>query len=155
MLSVCSTCIFALQLMLQLRRGGAQLMPHLILQLVPQHKYVTQCVRSRCITRVQRACVDEAMRDLLREVRHDAVPLVDAFEFPDNVLNSALGRHDGRVYESLYTAAKASPLNRVDPFRGYTEHLRPSLDRAFIAAHAKQQRVGALPRESSPAGAKL
>ena len=38
----------------------------------------------------------------LTATRPNAVALVDAFEFPDNVLNSAIGRHDGRVYESLY-----------------------------------------------------
>jgi hypothetical protein len=32
-----------------------------------------------------------------RKVRVDAVALTDAFEFPDNALNSAVGRHDGNV----------------------------------------------------------
>ena len=31
------------------------------------------------------------------KVRVDAVALTDAFEFPDNALNSAVGRHDGNV----------------------------------------------------------
>ena len=31
-----------------------------------------------------------------------AVALVDAFDFPDNVLNSTLGRSDGNVYEACY-----------------------------------------------------
>ena len=60
------------------------------------------------LSRGQRACVGEAMRELLLVVRRDAVALVDAFEFPDNVLNSALGRHDGRVYEALYAGALAN-----------------------------------------------
>jgi hypothetical protein len=63
--------------------------------------------------------------------------------FPDNVLNSALGRRDGNVYEALYAGAKASPLNRVDPFPGYAEHLRPGLDLGFIAKQAKRQGAGA------------
>jgi len=32
----------------------------------------------------------------------NAVALVDAFEFPDRVLNSTIGRFDGNVYEALY-----------------------------------------------------
>lgn len=81
-----------------------------------------------------------AVRRLLRELRPDAVALVDAFEFPDNVLMSALGRHDGNVYEALYASARASPLNAADPFRGYDAHLRPWLDRKFIAKNAKKVR---------------
>ena len=66
----------------------------------------------------------------------------DSFEFPDNVLNSALGRHDGRVYESLYKAATLSPLNRTDPFLGYEEHLKPHLDLEFIREKSQRQHVG-------------
>ena len=50
----------------------------------------------------QAGFISEAVRRLLRLVRPNAVALVDAFEYPDNVLNSAIGRHDGRVYEALY-----------------------------------------------------
>ena len=46
--------------------------------------------------------MNEALRRALKAVRPNAVTLVDAFEFPDNVLNSAIGRYDGRVYEALY-----------------------------------------------------
>merc|ERR1711968_35936 len=92
------------------------------------------------LTRTQKRAVRDAMLSLLPIVRADVVPLMDAFEFPDNVLNSALGRHDGNVYESLYAGAKASPMNAKDPFEGYDQHLRPHLDLDFIAEHAKMQR---------------
>jgi len=42
-----------------------------------------------------RACV----RKLLIEVRRDAVPLVDAFNLPDLVLDSTLGRYDGYLID--------------------------------------------------------
>eukprot|EP00662_Eupelagonemidae_sp_cell21_P018578 gene18578-46679_t len=48
------------------------------------------------------------------DLRPDAcvlAPVVDAFDLPDRVLNSALGRHDGNVYEALYDHARRSPLN--------------------------------------------
>jgi len=92
------------------------------------------------LTRPQKRAVRDAMLGLLPVVRADVVPLMDAFEFPDNVLNSALGRYDGNVYEALYAGAKASPLNESDPFEGYTEHLRPHLDLDFIAEKAKTQK---------------
>lgn len=39
--------------------------------------------------------------------------LVDALDFTDTVLESALGRFDGNVYEALYEYAKSSPLNKT------------------------------------------
>lgn len=38
---------------------------------------------------------------LLAELRPQAVSLVDAWGFPDYLLNSALGRYDGDVYTHL------------------------------------------------------
>lgn len=49
--------------------------------------------------------------DLLSELRPNAVALVDAFDFPDAVLDSALGRWDGNVYEALYDYSLRSKLN--------------------------------------------
>ncbi len=49
---------------------------------------------------------------LLRVVRREAVPLVDAFSYPDEILNSALGRYDGDVYTHLYNWAQEAPRNR-------------------------------------------
>ena len=49
---------------------------------------------------------------LLREVRKEAVPLVDAFDVPDQILNSALGRYDGDVYRHLYEWAQRAPRNK-------------------------------------------
>ena len=48
------------------------------------------------------------------QIRPQAVPLVDAFEFTDHILDSCLGRYDGRVYEALYDWAKKSPLNQSE-----------------------------------------
>jgi hypothetical protein len=66
-----------------------------------------------------------------------AVALVDAFDIPDRVLNSTIGRHDGNVYEALYAAAKDSALNTVEPFEGFDELLRPRLDIAFLTSRNK------------------
>jgi hypothetical protein len=50
----------------------------------------------------------------------------------DRVLQSALGRYDGNVYEALYEAALKSELNRSDPFDGYHEYLQRFLDMDMI-----------------------
>ncbi|CAN0239327.1 unnamed protein product, partial [Phaeothamnion confervicola] len=49
--------------------------------------------------------------ELLREVRSDAVALVDAWDFSDGQLQSALGRRDGEVYAALKAEAARNPLN--------------------------------------------
>ena len=49
---------------------------------------------------------------LLDDIRREAVPLVDAFDVPDEILNSALGRYDGDVYRHLYEWAQRAPRNR-------------------------------------------
>ena len=61
-----------------------------------------------------------------------------SFEFPDNTLCSALGRYDGNVYEALYGAARVSSLNKTDPFVGFEQHLKPTLDQEFLEEHRKQ-----------------
>jgi len=57
--------------------------------------------------------VHDGVLQLLRVIRPNAVALVDAFDFPDALLCSVLGRYDGRVYESLYNWAAKSPLNKT------------------------------------------
>ena len=39
---------------------------------------------------------------------------MDAFDIPDAVLNSALGRYDGDVYRHLYAWAKGAPRNKSE-----------------------------------------
>lgn len=49
----------------------------------------------------------------LMVLRPNAVGIVDAFDYPDFVLGSALGAYDGNVYERLFAEAMKSPLNQV------------------------------------------
>ena len=53
-----------------------------------------------------------SLYSLLAEVRREGVPLVDAFDVPDEILNSALGRYDGDVYTHLYQWAQRAPRNK-------------------------------------------
>nr|KAK5447743.1 hypothetical protein LTR18_003324 [Exophiala xenobiotica] len=51
---------------------------------------------------------------LMAKIRPHAVKLVDAWALPDYLLDSALGRYDGRVYEDLFHRAHVlNPLNKV------------------------------------------
>eukprot|EP01061_Rhynchopus_euleeides_P010400 TRINITY_DN19845_c0_g1_i1.p1 TRINITY_DN19845_c0_g1~~TRINITY_DN19845_c0_g1_i1.p1 ORF type:complete len:795 (+),score=371.98 TRINITY_DN19845_c0_g1_i1:51-2435(+) len=75
---------------------------------------------------------ETCITEVLNELRPEAVTLVDAFDIPDRVLNSALGRYDGNVYEELYKHARDTPLNETGPFAGYYEFVRPHLDLKFL-----------------------
>ena len=56
----------------------------------------------------------DAILSLMAAIRPHAVKLVDAWSIPDWLLDSALGRSDGKVYEDLYDRAhRRNPLNRV------------------------------------------
>lgn len=60
-----------------------------------------------------------AVMKLLKEIRPHAVRLVDGWGFDDWVLDSSLGRYDGKVYEDMfYRASELNPLNgvTVDPY---------------------------------------
>ena len=62
-------------------------------------------------------CLDslpEVVLELMQRIRPQAVRLVDSFALPDYLLDSALGRYDGKVYEDLFHRAHVlNPLNRT------------------------------------------
>uniref|UniRef100_A0AAY4A9L3 Acyl-coenzyme A oxidase n=1 Tax=Denticeps clupeoides TaxID=299321 RepID=A0AAY4A9L3_9TELE len=58
--------------------------------------------------------VSQKLKELLARVRPNAVALVDAFDYRDEMLNSVLGRYDGNVYENMFEWARKSPLNRTE-----------------------------------------
>jgi acyl-CoA oxidase len=66
-------------------------------------------------------------RSLLPVVRRDAIALVDSWDFSDRLLNSALGRYDGNVYDALFASAGKEPLNRSQVAPGVREHLQPAM----------------------------
>ncbi|KJX95356.1 acyl-CoA oxidase like protein [Zymoseptoria brevis] len=62
------------------------------------------------------------IQDLMAEVRPHAVRLVDSWKIPDYLLDSALGRSDGKVYEDLFNRAhRLNPLNETT-FNPYFQH---------------------------------
>uniref|UniRef100_A0A8C8H2W6 Acyl-coenzyme A oxidase n=1 Tax=Oncorhynchus tshawytscha TaxID=74940 RepID=A0A8C8H2W6_ONCTS len=58
--------------------------------------------------------VSQRLKDLLAQLRPNAVGLVDAFDYRDEMLNSVLGRYDGNVYEHMFEWARRSPLNKTE-----------------------------------------
>jgi len=79
------------------------------------------------VNQAQMAAVHTLIQKLLAEIRPDAVALVDSFDHDDYALNSAIGRYDGNVYQTLFDWAQKEPLNRTQVGPGYLEHIRPLL----------------------------
>ncbi|XP_076871987.1 peroxisomal acyl-coenzyme A oxidase 1 isoform X1 [Brachyhypopomus gauderio] len=69
--------------------------------------------------------VTQRIKALLAEIRPNAVTLVDAFDYRDEMLNSVLGRYDGNVYENMFEWSKRSPLNRTEVHESYNKYMKP------------------------------
>ncbi|XP_050555124.1 probable peroxisomal acyl-coenzyme A oxidase 1 [Spodoptera frugiperda] len=69
--------------------------------------------------------LQETYEELLGKIRPNAVGLVDAFDFRDQILNSTLGAYDGRVYERLMEEALKSPLNAEPVNQSFHKYLKP------------------------------
>uniref|UniRef100_A0A147BTC4 Acyl-coenzyme A oxidase n=1 Tax=Ixodes ricinus TaxID=34613 RepID=A0A147BTC4_IXORI len=69
--------------------------------------------------------ISSLITELLKRLRPNAVPLVDAFDHHDMVLSSALGSYDGRVYERMYESALKAPLNKTQVHESYHNFLEP------------------------------
>ncbi|KAJ6543324.1 peroxisomal oxidase [Mycena sp. CBHHK59/15] len=77
--------------------------------------------RSRDPTRTLRL----AIARLCSELVPNAIGLSDAFGFSDWELDSALGVHDGKVYEALWARAQDEPLNQTEIPEAYEASIKP------------------------------
>lgn len=88
--------------------------------------------------------INQAVAEILPQIRPDCVSLVDAFDYADNVLRSTIGKFDGNVYEALFDHAQKSLLNQADPFDGYEEYLKPHLNKDLLKNGNKRIASGKL-----------
>eukprot|EP00475_Leptophrys_vorax_P002295 TRINITY_DN11290_c0_g1_i3.p1 TRINITY_DN11290_c0_g1~~TRINITY_DN11290_c0_g1_i3.p1 ORF type:complete len:237 (-),score=60.93 TRINITY_DN11290_c0_g1_i3:77-787(-) len=73
----------------------------------------------------QSQIVREFNQSMLGKLRPDMVALADAWDFSDYILNSALGRYDGNVYEDLFNWAQGSRLNVIPVDEEVRKYLKP------------------------------
>jgi len=99
-------------------------------------KHVSVLLEGGFMSPVQARMLRKTLRSLLTSVRSDAVPLVDAFGFPDYLLNSMIGKYDGNVYEALYELTKSDPMNKTRVPPTFDRVLKPLLrGEANIQSH--------------------
>jgi hypothetical protein len=68
--------------------------------------------------------VNEAMKDALRKLRPQMVPLSELMISPDTT-PTAIGNYHGDIYEQLFDFAKNSQLNKLSSPPGYEKYIRP------------------------------
>ncbi|CAH1737123.1 probable peroxisomal acyl-coenzyme A oxidase 1 [Aphis gossypii] len=71
--------------------------------------------------------IQSLLEECLKQIRPNAVGLVDSFDVRDEILGSALGVYDGNVYERLIEDANKSPLNQVPVNESFHKYLKPYL----------------------------
>ncbi|KAK8965671.1 Peroxisomal acyl-coenzyme A oxidase 1 [Platanthera guangdongensis] len=91
------------------------------------HKHLGDFLATSCINPKQGTLANEQLRALYKQVRPNAVALVDAFNYTDHYLGSVLGRFDGNVYPKLYEEAWKEPLNDSVIPDGFHEYVQPLL----------------------------
>ena len=71
--------------------------------------------------------IQRRTHDIRGKIRQVAVPLVDAFDFCDETLLSALGSYDGQVYSRLMQSAVTPPLNTSSVPEAAQKYILPFL----------------------------
>ncbi|KAF9336897.1 hypothetical protein BG006_007005 [Podila minutissima] len=90
------------------------------------HKQPGEFLTSGYLNAKQVSLIGKAVMDVMEnKIRPNAVGFVDAFAFPDFLLNSALGRYDGKVYETYTEMATREPLNQMEVMEGYETYIKP------------------------------
>jgi len=82
---------------------------------------------SRYLSPDQFRLMNEQLFKEYRLIRPQLLNLIEAFELHDNLVLSAIGMFDGRVYERLLEWAKSSRLNQKDKLDGFDEYVKPFL----------------------------
>ncbi|ORE14203.1 acyl-CoA oxidase [Rhizopus microsporus] len=78
--------------------------------------------------------------DLCKAVRDQAIPLVDAFNLSDYIVNSPLGRADGNVYVHYFDQVKRS--NPQGPHPYFNRLIKPLIDREVNEADEDDEDAG-------------
>ncbi|KAF9351172.1 hypothetical protein BGX26_010760 [Mortierella sp. AD094] len=106
------------------------------------HKQPGEFLASGYLNAKHVSLLGEAIMDLMeKRIRPNAVALVDAFSFPDYLLNSAIGAYDGRVYERYTEMATREPINRTEVIEGYEKYVKPFTNPNNVKGHSMKSRL--------------
>lgn len=100
---------------------------HALFGLVCLKESGAELLESGHISAQQHRLIRTQFKTLCKSLRRNAIALVDALGYEDYLLNSAIGRKDGNIYEALLRAAQESPFNRTAEGPGWEPVLRDLL----------------------------
>lgn len=61
--------------------------------------------------------IRQQVSDLCKEIRKQAIPLTDSFNYTDFMINSPLGRYSGDIYEAYFSMVQsAHPPAQIPPY---------------------------------------
>ncbi|KAF9931001.1 hypothetical protein FBU30_011006 [Linnemannia zychae] len=106
------------------------------------HKQPGEFLTSGYLDANQISLLGEAIMETMdKKIRPNAIGLVDAFAFPDYLLNSAIGAFDGRAYERYTEMATREPLNKTEVVEGYETYIKPFTNPRGLKGHTLQGRL--------------
>lgn len=76
---------------------------------------------------IDRSLLIQRMKTILKRISLKALHFMDAWDFSDYELDSAIGKKDGRVYEELYRKAVENPINTAGEPIGYWSYVKPMM----------------------------
>ncbi|KAF9200293.1 acyl-Coenzyme A oxidase [Haplosporangium sp. Z 27] len=71
--------------------------------------------------------VEKVFVDQCKDLRNDAVPLVDAWEIPDFVIKAPIGKYDGDIYPAYFATVNAAQKS-LDPPAYWHKYVYPMLN---------------------------
>jgi acyl-CoA oxidase len=84
--------------------------------------------------------VRSSVNTLCKEVRDQAIPLVDSFNLTDYVINSPLGRKDGNVYVHYFDQVKRSNPQGEHPY--FNRLIKPLIERDIDGGEYEDEEAG-------------
>jgi acyl-CoA oxidase len=80
------------------------------------------------MTGSQVGMIRKAFLAACKDLRKDAVPLVDAFNYPDFILKAPFGCYDGDIYNKYFKMVNDAPQTQVNGRAFYYEkEIKPML----------------------------
>ena len=111
-----------------------------LLALYWMDQFLEDFLQSAVIYREDIPQLRQALLDTMTELRPSAVGLVDARDFSDFRLKSALGKYDGDVYPAIMEAARRDPLNTQSGEGGVGLGYDESLKRLIVGGAGEYRR---------------
>jgi acyl-CoA oxidase len=83
------------------------------------------CIKGGLFTAADITTLRSLIPVLFKELRPSLHLIVNSFDFSDTFLCSALGRKEGKVYETLLGLARDNPVNLVQPHPAVLKYVKP------------------------------